>query len=459
MFGGLGMFGLSTLLSQMDGMNNLSRGEKFTRSIYKLFGRKYTPKRNWHVMWMGSTNRPEVLDPALTRSGRLDTKIAVDAPDRASRRLIIQGYLGKVQTDETVDVEAIVADTNGLTPADIAGAITKDAVRIAFFDGRKKIAQKDIDKAFMEQQIGMEMPIEEMEENQRRVLAYHEAGHAIAQYYVMPDQKIVRATIVRLSTGSKGHVMPVDTVEQHIEPVMRYAYDIIVALAGRASEKILTGEIFNSVGGDYRMVQRNLWLLAVTGFFGPRMAMSIEGGMAANMNDKTLENYWLQMEDATDKLLRRHWREVTALAEELLVKTTLNGKEVVDIIEANQSVDTLREDNIVPKTLAAIRAQALAEIRNAGALRQPDTMPNGVMPNDDVIIINGSGNGTTVAQSKPTTTAPAAPTASIKVENAPTPPQPTPINTNTPQNNDGPTLLNDSGSYEPKLAEDDPNKK
>jgi hypothetical protein len=253
--------------------------------------------------------------------------------------------------------------------------------------------------------------------------------------------------------------MPVDTVEQHIEPVMRYAYDIIVALAGRASEKILTGEIFNSVGGDYRVVQRNLWLLAVTGFFGPRMAMSVEGGIAANMNDKTLENYWLQMEDATDKLLRRHWREVTALAEELLVKTTLNGKEVVDIIEANQSVDTLREDNIVPKTLAAIRAQALAEIRNAGALRQPDTMPNGVMPNDDVIIINGSGNGTAVVQAKPTTAAPVAPTASVKVENVPTPPQPTPTNNGTPQNNDGPTLLNDSGSYEPKLADDDPNKK
>ena len=68
-----------------------------------------------------------------------------------------------------------------MTPADIAGAITKDAVRLAFFDGRKKVGQKDIDKAFLEQQSGMEMPIEEFDEEQRRVLAYHEAGHAIAQ--------------------------------------------------------------------------------------------------------------------------------------------------------------------------------------------------------------------------------------------------------------------------------------
>jgi cell division protease FtsH len=423
MFGGLGMFGLSTLLSQMDGMNNLSRGEKITRSIYKMFGRRYTPKRNWHVMWMGSTNRPEVLDPALTRSGRLDTKIAVDPPDRASRRMIIQGYLNKIQHDETVDVEAIVADTNGLTPADINGAITKDAVRIAFFDGRKKVAQKDIDKAFMEQQIGMEMPIEEMEEVQRRVLAYHEAGHAVAQYYVMPDQKIVRATIVRLSTGSKGHVMPVDTVEQHIEPVMRYAYDIIVALAGRGAEKIYSGEIYNSVGGDYRMVQRNLWLLAVTGFFGPRMALSADSPEGI-FKDKTMEQYWLQMEDATEKLLRRHWREVTALAEELLVRTTLNGKEVVDIIEANQSKETI-DENIIPKTLAAIRAQALAEIRNGKSggqlLNEPIALDNeltaritqgsagNTSAGETIVIINGNGAGNGDGPYQPTPNAGNAP--------------------------------------------------
>ena len=70
------------------------------------------------------------------------------------------------------------------------------------------------------------------------------------------------------------------------------------------------------------------------------------------------------MEDATEKLLRRHWKEVTALAEDLLVNNTLNGKEVVAVIEANQSADSLNEDDIIPKTLAAIRAQALAEIRS-----------------------------------------------------------------------------------------------
>ena len=97
----------------------------------------------------------------------------------------------------------------------------------------RQIGQKDIDKAFMEQHAGMEMPIEEFDEGQRRVLAYHEAGHAIAQYYVMPDQKIVRATIVRLSTGP----IWAHAAGRHGRATYRasaaLAYDIIVAFAGR----------------------------------------------------------------------------------------------------------------------------------------------------------------------------------------------------------------------------------
>ncbi len=446
---GLGMFALSTLLSQMDGMNQPSRSEKFWRRVYRMFGKNYKPKRNWHVMWMGSTNRPDVLDPALTRSGRLDTKIAVDPPDRASRRLIIQGYLSKIQHDETVDIEAIVADTAGMTPADISGAITKDAVRLAFFDGRKKVSQKDIDKAFMEQTIGMETPVEEMDEAQRRVLAYHEAGHAVAQYYVMPDQKIVRATIVRLSSGAQGHVMPVDTIDQHIEPVMRYAYDIIVSLAGRAAEKILTGEIFASTGGDYRNVQINLWKLAVYGYFGPRMAMRFGAFGADNMasamaQDDVLEKYWLQMEQVTEKLLRRHWKEVTALAEELLVRNTLNGKEVVEIIEANQSLEAFKEEEIIPRTLAAIRAQALAELRNgkSGGQLLNEPVPATVEVNglDDrvtagdepIVIINGASNGSASPQPPPVT---------IGESNAGSP------------STDGPTLISSGiGDFTPEIV-------
>jgi hypothetical protein len=323
-----------------------------------------------------------------------------------------------------VDIEAIVADTAGMTPADISGAITKDAVRLAFFDGRKKVGQKDIDKAFLEQQSGMEMPIEEFDEEQRRVLAYHEAGHAIAQYYMMPEQKIVRATIVRLSTGSYGHVSMTDTVEQHIQPVNRLAYHIVVSMAGREAEKIYTGEMFQSVGGDFPHIRIMMYMLIENGFFGPPIAGGMGGPMGpsydqfAHDKENTLKRYWLTMEDATSKLLRRHWKEATALAEELLVKNTLSGKEVIEVIEANQTAEALQEGEIIPKTLAAIRAQALAEIRSGKSggqlLNQPLSLTTPEMTVDGesrrtedkrdagadepIIIINGGSNGAAGAQ-------------------------------------------------------------
>jgi len=434
-------FALTTLLSQMDGMGEHSGAEKRAMRFWKLLGRNYVPKRNWHVMWMGSTNRPDVLDPALTRSGRLDTKISVDAPDRASRRMVIEGYLKKIKCDDTLDVEALVADTVGKTPADISSAITKDAVRIAFFDGRRLVSMRDIDKAFMEQGLGMETPIEEMDEGQRRVLAYHEAGHAVAQFYVMPDQKIVRATIVRLSSGAQGHVQPVDTIEQHIEPVMRYAYDTIVSLAGRAAEKILTGQIYNSVGGDYMAVQRNLFLMARTGFFGPSLALELAGD-SMSRNNKVLENYWIQLEDMTDRLLRRHWKEVTALAEGLLAHGTLSGKEVVSVIEANQSAESAAAEN-VPGTLAAIRSQlrtqTSAGARGAGSSGESFYVPPGSgMPAavpaapEDVIVINGAGP---------------APVAVVTAPGGP-PSGPVPAPAPPPQNGNG------NGAYAPELVHD-----
>jgi cell division protease FtsH len=447
---GLGMFALSTLLSQMDGMNSPSRIEKLKTRIWRTFGKKYVVKRNWHVMWMGSTNRPDVLDPALTRSGRLDTKIAVEAPDRASRRLIIQGYLKRIQHDDTIDVEAIVADTNGMTPADISGAITKDSVRIAFFDGRRKVSQKDIDKAFMEQQDGMEMPIEEFDEEQRRVLAYHEAGHAIAMYYMAPEQKIVRATINPLSTGVKGYVQSIDTVEQHVTPVNRLAYRIIISLAGRAAEKIYSGEMYQSVGGDYPAVRYWLYRLVENGYFGPPM-----GGSEAHMGtsyaqynmdeEKTLKKYWLAMEDATERLMRKHWKEVTALAEELLIKKTISGNEVVEIIEANQTADALTDD-VIPKTLAALRAQALAELRSGksgGALLNEPISVNTdgttiINTDEQVIVINGGSNGSASTSTPVTPASPAQP-----------------VTVNGGASTSGPMLVNDGGGYAPEVINGD----
>ena len=114
MFGG-GTGALTRLLYEMDGINELTRWEKLRARFYLLL-KKPVPPRNWHMLFMGSTNRPDVLDPALTRPGRFDRTVVVNKPDRGGRREMVRYYLNKIRTDESVDIEAIVSDTSWATP-------------------------------------------------------------------------------------------------------------------------------------------------------------------------------------------------------------------------------------------------------------------------------------------------------------------------------------------------------
>ncbi|MBI3242185.1 MAG: AAA family ATPase [Chloroflexi bacterium] len=368
--GMMGMMGggsgsLTRLLYEMDGIGEVTRWEKLQGRLYRFFGKK-PPVRNWHVLYMGSTNRPDVLDPALTRPGRFDRSIEVSAPDKTGRREIVQYYLSKITHDETVDVEAIVADTNGATPERIMSAITKDSVRIALFSGKRLVGQRDIDLAFQEQYFGIENPIEEMEEDQKRVLAYHEAGHAVVQHYVMPDQRIVRVSIIRRGRAY-GYVLPVDTKEWHIVPLRRFVVDMMVSLAGRAAENVFFGEPFASVGGDYANIRNNLWVLYVSGMFGPPLKgqamvsmMAGESSISQGEKDKIIEQYWRTLETQVENLLRAHASEVHSLVNALLERSDLSGTEALEIME-NARLEAIARGEHVPEGLPPMMMQLLPE--------------------------------------------------------------------------------------------------
>ncbi len=334
MGGGMGMFGgggsgaLTRLLYEMDGIGEMSRTEKLRAKLFKLF-HKPIPPRNWHVLFMGSTNRPDVLDPALTRPGRFDRTIVVDKPDRSGRREIIKYYLSKIKHDETVDIEALVGDTAWATPAKIMSAITKDSVRLALFDDRNKISQRDIELAFQEQAMGLESPIEEMEEDQRRQVAYHEAGHAIAQHYLRPDERIVRVSIVRRSEAL-GYVLPVANVDIYALPLRTLVADILVSLAGHVSVKVFLGEYWTGATSDFQSVRARIMSLASLGYFGPPFGDPMM--MMQNGSGKKIEHFWEQAEEQVERLLRQHSAEVEAVTQALLARGDLNGKECLEVM-------------------------------------------------------------------------------------------------------------------------------
>ncbi|HSL31881.1 MAG TPA: AAA family ATPase [Anaerolineales bacterium] len=347
---GAGTGALTRLLYEMDGINELTRWEKLRARWYQLRG-KPVPPRDWHILFMGSTNRPDVLDPALTRPGRFDRTVVVNKPDRAGRREMVKYYLNKIKTDETVDIEAIVSDTAWATPARIMSAITKDSVRLALFDGRERVAQHDIELAFQEQAMGLENPIEEMEEDQRRQVAYHEAGHAVVQYYLRPDERIVRVSIVRRSEAL-GYVLPVPNYDIYALPLRTFVADILVSMAGHVATKIFLGEYWTGATGDFQNVRGRLWQLAHYGYFGPPLDLQLQPGMSV-AKDRTdvVEKFWRKLEDQTEQILVKHAAEVHAVAQALLDRNDLTGKECIEVIRAASVNSEPVDSEMLLKTL------------------------------------------------------------------------------------------------------------
>jgi cell division protease FtsH len=330
---GAGRGALTRLLYEMDGINELSRWEKLRARWYQLRG-KPIPPRDWHILFMGSTNRPDVLDPALTRPGRFDRTVVVNKPDRGGRREMVKYYLNKIRTDESVDIEAIVSDTAWATPARIMSAITKDSVRLALFDGRERVSQHDIELAFQEQAMGLENPIEEMEEDQRRQVAYHEAGHAVVQYYLRPDERIVRVSIIRRSEAL-GYVLPVPNYDIYALPLRTFLADIMVSMAGHVATKIFLGEYWTGATGDFQNVRGRLWQLAHYGYFGPPLDLQLQPGMSvAKDRTEVVEKFWRKLEGQTEEILVKHSAEVHAVAQALLDRNDLTGRECIQVIRS-----------------------------------------------------------------------------------------------------------------------------
>ena len=341
-FAGGGMFGggtgaLTRLLYEMDGVDQRSLKERMVAKLYQLRGKK-PPARNWHVLFMGSTNRPDVLDPALTRPGRFDQMIEVGLPDRSGRRAIVEGYLSTIRHDDSVDVEAIVSNTPGASPAQMMAALTKDTVRIALFEHRNVVTQRDIDRALIHQLAGMENPIEEMDPEQRRSIAVHEAGHAVVVHYVLPEKRIGHLTI--LARGQTlGFMLPLDEVEQYSYPLRRIVADIMVALGGHAAVRIVYGEEWTGAYSDYRQARDRFRHLYSLGYFGPPTGwisgMADGLGAPAGAPPPEVNRLWQDLEDRTERLLRDHRDEVMALTDALLERNELNTGEVLELLGPN----------------------------------------------------------------------------------------------------------------------------
>ncbi|TMC06484.1 MAG: AAA family ATPase [Chloroflexi bacterium] len=285
------------------------------------------------VFVIGATNRPDVLDPALVRAGRLDRKLMVYEPDGEGRKDILQHYLRLKAHDPEIPVDLMVADSIGWTPIDLKTVIN-EALIVAHDAGREYLTYKDWLTARDARLLGIKQPILSMSSHDRRTIAYHEAGHAIASHYLNKDDRIQKASIIRMG-DAYGVVMPTPKLERHQLHAEEIENDIMVSLGSRAVEEIILKTKTANASSDLRNATNRAIAYVGTWGMGSTLLAFPPNAMGAppqvlSLADKLLEGLY----EETKRLIHEKEYAVHAIAGQLLQRGELIGPELDEIFAA-----------------------------------------------------------------------------------------------------------------------------
>jgi ATP-dependent Zn protease len=342
-FGGGGMGLLNELLMQMDPPpTDQGRIAKMLR----WFGLRRKKAEMPPVLTIAATNLVEVLDQALLRPGRFDRKIRVEAPDATGRREVLIYYLDKIKHDPDIDVDRMVNDTAGYTPVAIK-YVLNEAVVHAHFDGREAITYDDFSAARDTHEYGVRQPVKAMSKVAKRRIAYHEAGHTIAQieYQDLTRERFEKVTLMRYGNlgpgvGGFSSTKPMEEGFDGAKSREEIMADIKIGLASRAAEEVMLGTRLTGVGGDFgtatRLAAYYLYQWGMEGTIINPFALVAPSAVQVSLNG--------EMQDKVEALLQRCYvevkqlveqrkDEVIAIAEALIERDELNSQDVQELLE------------------------------------------------------------------------------------------------------------------------------
>lgn len=327
MGGGTGL--LNELLLQMDPPNlDNSRMAKLLR----LLGLRRKKAERPPVLTIAATNLPDVLDPALLRPGRFDRQLWVDVPDYDGRVDVFQYYLQKVKRDSTLTPERVSLDTIGYSPAQIKH-IVNESVVIAHQRDAQVACYEDFRAAMETYEWGLKQPLRSMSQDESRNVAYHEAGHAVAQYLLKPHERVWKVTIIRRG-GALGLAATKPTQERYNRSDSEILGEIQVCLAARAAEEEFLGQKLNGVTSDLQQATElagsYLGMVGMGDELFSWLAFGSRSEALRALRPKINELLKEQMQQVK-KLVREHTGFVHAIAEELLKRGDLTGEEIEQI--------------------------------------------------------------------------------------------------------------------------------
>ena len=203
------------------------------------------------IIVMAATNRVDILDPAILRPGRFDRKVAVNAPDVRGREEILKVHARNKPLSEEVDLAQIAQTTAGFTGADLENLLNEAAIRAAI-DNRLYIMQEDIKKAFIKVGIGAEKKSRLISDKEKKITAYHEAGHAIL-FHVLPDVgPVYTVSIIPTGGGAAGYTMPLPEKDEMFMTKGKMLQEIMVSLGGRIAEQLIFDDITTGASSDIK---------------------------------------------------------------------------------------------------------------------------------------------------------------------------------------------------------------
>ncbi|OLE77061.1 MAG: AAA family ATPase [Chloroflexi bacterium] len=352
---GMGRMGLNTMLNQMDSLGQHVE-DRWRHKLGRWLGFIRGPVPPKPVVFViGATNRPDVLDPALVRPGRLDRKLQVYEPDGDGRRDIIQHYLKAKAHDPEIDLGLMVTDSIGWTPVEIK-TIINEALIVAHDQGRDFITYKDWLNARDVRMLGLKQPIASLSAKDKRTIAYHEAGHAVAARYLGKEDRINKASIIRMG-DALGVVQWSPREERYQLHAQEMEERIMISLGSRAVEENILGT--KTANASHDLQSATSIAMAYVGQFGMgptllAVPMGPLGGpspQVLRLADALLDSLY----DDTKRLMREKEYAVHAVAQALIQRGELIGPELDDIFvyadEANpeKSAPFLRRPVELPK--------------------------------------------------------------------------------------------------------------
>ncbi len=304
------------------------------------------------VIVLAATNQPEVLDAALLRPGRFDRQVLVDRPDLSGRKTILEIYTKKVKLADSIDLDAIAQATSGFAGADLANMVNEAAL-LAARAKRKSVEQKDLSEAIERVVAGLEKKSRVLQDDEKKVVAYHEVGHAIVGHLMPGGSKVAKISIVPRGMSALGYTLQLPTEERFLNSKEELKGQIATLLGGRSAEEVVFGKITTGASNDLQratdIAEQMVGTFGMSEILGP-LAYDKQGGGQFLGNGN---NPRRSVSDATAQAIDKEVRDLVDDAHETALNILRNNLPLLESI----SQKILQEEVIEGDDLKTLLAE------------------------------------------------------------------------------------------------------